>query len=144
MLASLASRGELYRLALASLACDGHYRLVLASLAYYGHYRLGILRRNRLARSGFFARILWALPSRILWALPLFQPILRDFCCRLYIEHKIQNSVAIMNNDEKRNEICHQDRTSLAMENEMRALCYVFAPMKNEITAGAYRSALLG
>ena len=55
-----------------------------------------------------------------------------------------RNFLAIMNNDEKRNEICHQERTSLAMENEMPALCYVFAPMENEITAGAFRSALLG
>ncbi len=63
------------------------------------------------------------------------------------IRSQERSCVAIMSNDEKRNVICHRERTWLAMGKEIPALCYVFAPMEtkiNEITAAAYRAAPLG
>ena len=54
------------------------------------------------------------------------------------IRSQERTSVAIMSNDEKRNEICHRERISLAMGNEMPALCYVLHQWKTESSLGHF------
>ena len=54
------------------------------------------------------------------------------------IRSQERTSVAIMSNDEKRNEICHRERTSLAMGNEMPALCSVLHQWKTESSLGHF------
>ena len=54
------------------------------------------------------------------------------------IRSQERTSVAIMSNDEKRNEICHRERISLAMGNEMPALCYVLHQWETESSLGHF------